>query len=92
MLGTQYRHNINAGHKSQLLLAIKFLQTFVERHKIIDMSGIHHTISRKSALNKIIARKIIQARYKCRTQKPTDKIISSDKIIAKTRSKAQNFC
>ena len=56
------------------------------------MSGIHHTISRKSALNKIIARKIIQAQYKCRTQKPTDKIISSDKIIVKTRSKAQNFC
>ena len=41
--------------------------------------------------DKIIARNIIQVQYKCRAQKPTDKIIASDKIIAKTHSKAQNF-
>ena len=41
----------------------------------------------KCALNKIIVRNIIQAQLK---RKAIDKIITSDKFFAKTRSKAQN--
>ena len=51
----------------------------------------------KSALNKIIAtdkiiaRNIIQAQYKCRAQKHTDKVIAGDKIITKTHGKALKY-
>ena len=63
------------------------------RHKNIDVNRIHRSWHMKSALKLLlqIARNIIQAQYKCRAHKPTDKIIASDKIIAKTHSKAQNF-
>ena len=58
----------------KLLLVTKLLQTLVARHKIIDMNGIHRSWHEKSALNKIIAtdkiiaRNIIRAQYKCKTQ------------------------
>ena len=52
----------------------------------------HGTLSKKMRTeqnsDKIIVRNIIQAQY----QQPTGKIIASDKIMPKTRSKAQNYC
>ena len=63
-----YRHNINRHNSQQtkLLLVTKFLQKLSKlllRTKCIA----HDTLSRKCALNKIIARNIIQAQLKRNT-------------------------